>query len=208
MSVERVKVAQGIWKRRSADGKTERYEITYRDSNGVQRRQVIEGGRRAAETALADVKARMGKGERVAPNPRLTFEQAAEKWLASAQASLRPATASTYATHLRTHLLPVFGRKRLDHIDVDQIASFVERMRTAEYRASVEARLGRAATGEDGYAPWAIRGVLVVASRIFDHAHRRLGWAGTNPVRLLDRDERPKLRESERRIVGRDELPA
>jgi integrase len=203
---QRIKVARGIWKRESADGKKTRYEIAYRDSNGDQRRQVVEGGKRAAETALADVKARMGKGERVAPNPRLTFEDAAERWMTSVSATLRPATVSTYGTALRVHLLPAFGRKRLDHIDVDAIASLVERMQTAEYRAEVERRLGWPARQNNGYAPWAIRGVLVAASRIFDFAHRRLGWAGVNPVRQLDRDERPKLRESERRILNRDEL--
>jgi hypothetical protein len=70
MSVQRTKVAPGIWKRKGADGK-DRYEITFRDSDGRQRRQVVDGGKKAAETALADVKSRMGKGERVAPQPRL-----------------------------------------------------------------------------------------------------------------------------------------
>jgi hypothetical protein len=47
-----------------------RYEIVYRASDGDQRRQTVEGGLREAETALADVKARMGRGEKVAPTRR------------------------------------------------------------------------------------------------------------------------------------------
>jgi len=219
---DRQRVGTGIWKRVGADGRT-RYEITYRDSDGRQRRQVIEGGKRAAETALADVKARIGRGERIAPRPSLTFAGAAERYLA-AQPSLRPATITTYKTAIRVHLLPAWGRERLDRIDVDAVARLVERMQTAEYRAEVEQRLAaeyaaardaaggprprrkRTLSGKAGYAPWAIRGALVPAGRIFDFARRRLGWQGVNPVRQLDRSERPRLRETERRILSREEL--
>lgn len=222
MSVKRTKVAPGIWKREGADGKA-RYEITYRDSDQRQRRQVVEGGRKAAETALADVKARMGKGERVAPRPDRTFAEAAEAYL-KAQTSLRPATIAAYTTAIRVHLLPAWGRERLDRIDVDAVARLVERMQTPEYRKEVEMRLAsqlvearrkaglppprqdRKPSGKAGYAPWAIRGALVPAGRIFDFARRRLDWHGSNPVRELDRSERPRLRETERRILSREEL--
>jgi hypothetical protein len=60
----RHRVAAGTWKRTGADGRTP-YEITYRDSDG-RIRHVVEGGKRAAETALADLKARIGHGERIA----------------------------------------------------------------------------------------------------------------------------------------------
>ena len=79
-------------------------------------------------------------------------------------------------------------------------------MQTAEYRAEVERRLGRRESGKSGYEAWAIRGVLVPARRVFDFARRRLGWSGSNPIRALDRGERPRLRERERRILSRDEL--
>jgi integrase len=202
--VTRSKVASGIWKRTGADGKP-RYEITFRDSDGTQRRQVVEGGKRVADTALADVKSRMGRGERVAPRHDLTFAEAAERYMA-AQTTLRPATISTYRSALNTHLLPAWGRLRLDRIDVDVVARLVERMQTGEYRAEVERRLDRPASGKLGYEPWAVRGALVPAGRIFDFARRRLSWAGINPVRALDRSERPRLTEKERRILSRDEL--
>ncbi len=175
----RQRVAPGIWRRIGADGKP-RYEITYRDSEGRQRRQVVQGGKRAAETALADVKSRMGRGEHVAPRHRLTFAEAAERYMA-AQTTLRPATISTYRTALNTHLLPAWGKLRLERIDVDTVARLVERMQTAEYRGDVERRLERPASGKAGYAAWAIRGALVPAGRSFDFARRRLGWAGSNP---------------------------
>jgi integrase len=221
-TVRRTKVAPGIWKRAGADGKP-RYEIAYRDSDGRQRRQVVEGGKRAAEARLADVKSKMGRGERVAPSPRLTFGQAAERWIKSAESSLRPATINAYRSALEIHLLPTWGSQRLDRIDVDLVASLVERMQTVDYRQAVERRLSdarderaaangtaiarkRTRTVVSGYRAWTIRGVLVPAGRIFDYSHRRLGWAGANPVRELDRRERPQHERKERRILSGDEL--
>ena len=117
----RERVERGIYRRTGADGKVT-YEIGYRDSDGRQRWQRVEGGIKAARTALADVKARMGKGARVAPAPRLTFGEAAVRWQDAQAASLRPATQAAYGGHLRTHLLPRWGRRRLDSIEVDDVA--------------------------------------------------------------------------------------
>ena len=57
-----------------------------------------------------------------------------------------------------------------------------------------------------GYKAWTIRGVLTVSGRVFDFAGRRLGWAGQNPVRQLDRSERPRSDQKERRVLTRKEL--
>ncbi len=46
--ITREKVKPGIWRRRNAKGKPV-YEITFRDSDGAQRRQTIVGGMREAE---------------------------------------------------------------------------------------------------------------------------------------------------------------
>lgn len=201
----REKVKPGIWRRHGADGRP-RYEIAYRDSDGRQRREVVEGGIRAAQVKLADTKARMGRGERIAPAFNLTFGEAAEHWIEAQGATLRPATLAAYRSSLDTHLLPAWGRVRLDRIDVDAVARLVERMQTTGYRGEVMARLGQRGTADEGYRPWTIRGVLTPAGRIFDFARRRLGWAGTNPVRDLDRSERPRHDERERRILSGDEL--
>ena len=187
MAARRERVERGIYRRTRADGKVA-YEIGFRDSDGRQRWQRVEGGVRAARVALADVKARMGKGARVAPAPRLTFGEAAVRWQEAQAASLRPATRSTYDTHLRVHLLPRWERRRLDSIDVDDVARVIEDLQ----------RAGRKA--------WTIRGNLTVAGRVFDFARRRLGWAGENPVRLLDRSERPRSDQTERRVLSGDEL--
>jgi integrase len=204
--IEREKVKEGIWRRRDARGAWV-YEIAYRDSDGVQRRQTIHGGMRAAETALAKVKADKGQGKRVVPSPKLTFSEAADNWLASVRRVRRGTTVDTYEASLRTHLLPAWGKLRLDHIDVDKVATLIERMGTAEYRSTINRNLGKGAV-ESGYSPLTVRRTLVAAARVFDFARRRMNWAGGNPVRDLDNSERPAHEGRERRILSHDELRA
>lgn len=185
----RERVERNIYRRTAADGKP-RYELVFVDSDGRQRRQTVEGGVKAARVALADIKARQGHGQRVVPMPSLTFGQAAERWQEAQAARLRPATRSVYESHLRTHLLPRWRRRRLDSLTVDDVARLAEEMRLAGKKA------------------WTIRGALVVAGRVLDFARRRLGWAGENPVRALDRSERPQSDQRERRVLTGDELDA
>lgn len=186
-SPRRVRAKPGIYYRVDRAGK-KRYEITYRDSDGRQRWQTIPGGVRAAELALADKKARMGRGERVAPTPGLTFGQAAERWEEAQAARLRPATQAAYSSSLRIHLLPAWRNRKMDSLSVDDIAQLIEEKRAAGYKA------------------WTIRGMLTPTGRIFDFAIRRLGWAGQNPVRLLDRSERPASDSTPSRVLTRKEL--
>lgn len=55
-TTRRERVKSGIYVRKDARGRKV-YEIAYRDASGGQRWQTVEGGLRAAEAALADVKA-------------------------------------------------------------------------------------------------------------------------------------------------------
>src|SRR5690349_4328231 len=85
----RISVAKhpGVYYRELPGGKR-RYEISYTDSEGRRRWQVVDGGLEQADSALADVKQRKRKGERIAPT-KATLAEVAEQWLAS-QAQLRP----------------------------------------------------------------------------------------------------------------------
>ncbi len=204
------KRVEGVYTRTKANGERV-FIIGYRASNGKQIWQTVAGGVQAAQAALTDVKDRKNKGERIAPNPRLTFAQAAEAWFDAQASNLRPATRDVYRSHLDTHLLPAFGRRRLDSLEVDDVARLVARMSTPEYRQEVEARTQgqgrvRRQRSVEGYRAWTIRGTLSVAGRVFEYAQRRMRWSGRNPVRLLDSGERPRSDQRERRILTRDEL--
>lgn len=110
------RVKPGIWRRKNAKGHWT-YEIIYRDSDGRQRRQVVPGKLRDAETRLAETKAKLGKGERVAPNPRLTLALAADERIKAKAPNLTEKTLTTYRYALDSHLLPVFQATERDRRD-------------------------------------------------------------------------------------------
>ena len=106
--VVREKVKPGIWRRKSARGQWV-YEVTYRDSDGRQRRQVVPGKMRDAETKLAEIKSKLGKGERVAPNPRLTFALAADEWIQAKAPNLTPRRSTPIGTPWTPTFCPPSG---------------------------------------------------------------------------------------------------
>jgi len=166
-----------------------RLEVGYRDSAGKQRWTRPFDTITAARAERDSILAAKGQGERVQPNPRLRFADAAERWLAEQVSELRPSTRASYENAVRTHLLPRWGSRRLDSITVDDAALLVRELRA------------------DGKAEWTISGVTKAVSRIFKFAVRRLAWHGTNPIPLLENGERPKVGATpRRRIYEADEL--
>lgn len=129
----------------------------------------------------------MRRGERVAPQ-RLTFAEAAASWQHSL-AGLSPNTRAAYGSALRVHLLPAFGPMRLQAIGEDDIAEFVAGM------------------DEQGYAGFTVKAAVLPLGRVFEWAIRR-GIVARNPLRSLERSERPAIRRRELRVLGRDEIAA
>ena len=69
-------------------------------------------------------------------SPRLTFAEAAERWINDYEAKVatgqrRERTLDHYRSHIRRHLLPRLGRRRLGLITPDHVAAVV-RERQAE----------------------------------------------------------------------------
>jgi integrase len=178
----RQRVETNIYKRIGRSG-TATFEVGYRDSGGRQRWKTVEGGIRAARVVRDDLLARRGRGERVQPNPRLRFEEAADAWLSRQVVSLRPATRAGYRNSIENHLDPRWGRRRLDAISVDDAARLVRELRAEDK------------------SEWTITGVLKAANRVFKFAKRRLDWQGENPVEGLEAAERPHPGSSRRRRI-------
>lgn len=181
-SARRARVERNIYRRRDASGHIV-HEVGYRDSTGRQRWRTVEGGITAARAERDDVLGRKGRGERVQPNPRLRFGEAADAWLARQVAELRPATQAIYTNALETHLRPRWGHRRLDSITVEDVADLVRELRRA------------------GKAEWTIAGVVKAANRAFKFARRRMNWHGQNPVVELEKGERPKVSAAARRPI-------
>jgi integrase len=194
----RVKVEQGIWRRTNPDRSTV-YEITYRDSDGRQRRRTVGPLLKEARAQLAQVKADMSRGVRVAPTPQLTVKLAAETWLESA-GHLRETTRASYRATLDVHLLPAFGRRRMDAVTPDDLARWARTAVTPAYAA----KRGR----KQPYRAATINLALRTLHRVYGHAIRRQGYAGTSPVAALERQERPRDEPKQQIILTPEHIAA
>jgi integrase len=176
----------GIYYRPRADGKVgPPYEICYLDSTGKRRWEVIHGNLEVAEARRAELRLRRHRGERIEPC-RQTFEQYAAEWLE--RQSVRPRTMELYRWALNQHLIPYFGRRRLDQISPESIAAFIAQMK----------RKGRKG--------WTITSALRPLSIILAQAHRK-GRIPVNPMSQLEPGERPKHDDQRpKRILSLDEM--
>jgi integrase len=129
--------------------------------------------------------AKLGRGVRVAPS-KATLAEFAERWL-EGQTELRPRTRTAYRSNLRLHVLPRLGRRRLAEISEDDLARLI-----ADLRAQ-------------GLSGWTIRSILTPLGRVLGHAARR-GLIPANPMRKLERGERPAVGRREMRILDREQI--
>ncbi len=183
-TARRTRVERNIYRR-----PTGIFEVGFKDGAGVQRWRTVEGGITAARALRDELLAARGRGERVAPNPRLRFGEASERWLTGYVVDLREATRDLYRNAVERHLCPRYATRRLDAITPDDLARLVRELRAA------------------GLSESSAQNILGVVNRIYRYAARRLGWAGTNPVSLMLPAERPKpSRTAPRRLFEGQEL--
>ncbi len=161
----------GIYYRPRPGGKVgPPYEIRYLDSTGKRRWEIVHGNLEAAEARRAELLLRRRRGERIEPT-RQIFEQYARAWLE--RQDVRPRTHELYVWALEQHLIPYFGRRRLDQISCEDIAAFIASMR------------------RKGLKGWTITTALRPLSIILAQAARK-GRIAVNPMSQLERGERPK----------------
>jgi integrase len=170
------------------------YEVGFRDSTGAQRWKITGPKLDDALDFRDSVLGRRRQGERVVPASG-PFSEAADAWLA-AQSNLRPRTRATYGAILRVHLKPRLGRRKVATITEEDVARLIADLRQG--------------SGPDGerrqpLKAWTIKGVLVVLSRVMSYAARR-GMIAANPVAKLERGERPRVEEKEKRILNGEEI--
>lgn len=169
--------APGVY--RSISG---RYEIAYRDSDGRLKFETVADTLEEAKAARADVISRLGKGEQMRSNKQ-TFEDFAESIVASV--TKRPRTIEKHRYHLRQHLNPRFGRRRLTDIQTRDVARLVADLQ------------------REGYSGSTIAGALATLSLVMRKAR---AYVPVNPVLGLDRDERPTIATPEKRVLDEPEI--
>jgi len=183
----RVKGATGVYYR-PLPGGGRRYEVGYLDSDKVQRWEVVDGGVEDAKAYRADVVAKLGRGETVRKTDE-TVADYARAWLERQRPRLRRRTHEGYRNAIEHHIIPALGSKRLREVRVDDVADLVAKM-TADEKAG-----------------WTIKGTLTPLGRVFAAAVRA-GLITSNPVRGLDKDERPRIERREMRVLDADEIRA
>ena len=178
----------GIYYRPRADNKVAPpYEFNYLDSTGKRRWAVVHGNLEVAETRRAELRIRRNRGERIEPS-RQTFAEYAAEWLE--RQTVRPRTLEVYTWALDTHLIPYFGRRRLDQISAEDIAAFIAAMR------------------RKGLKGWTITSALRPLSIILAQATRK-GRIPVNPMTQLERGERPNHADQRaKRILTLEEMRA
>jgi integrase len=178
----------GIYYRPRPGGKVQPpYEIRYLDSSGKRRWEVVHGSLDDAQARRAELRLRRRRGERIEPI-RQTFAEYAWEWLE--RQPVRERTREKHSWALREHLIPYFGRRRLDQITVDDVAGFIAHMR------------------RKGLRGWTIQTALRPLSKILAQAARR-GAIAVNPCGQLERGERPNLDDQRpKRILSLEEMQA
>ena len=183
-----VKRHPGIYFRPRPDGRVgPPYEFRYVDSAGRDRWEIVHGNLDVAEARRAELRIRRRRGERIQPS-RQTFAEHATEWLERQNA--RPRTLELYAWALTVHLIPYFGRRRLDHIGCDEVAGFIAHMR------------------KKGLKGWTVTSALRPLSIILAQAARK-GQIPVNPMSQLERGERPSHDDQRpKRILTLEEMRA
>lgn len=143
--------------------------------------------RKQAEHALRRV---MGEVRQLAPEERITFQQAAERYIHHVEhVMLRKAsTVKDYRIITTKHLGPHFHTKTLEKITPDDVVAYIAAKRHA------------------GLAVKTITNHLNFAHGVFRHAVRR-GWTTVNPVAATDRP-RVVHTDPDIRFLNREELEA
>jgi integrase len=174
----RVRVERAIYRR-----STGVLEVCFKDENGRLRWRTVDGGILAGRKLRDHLGARRARGESVAPNPKLRFGEAADRWLNRPVLDLRDTTQVKYRSIVNGHLRPRFDTRRLDAVTADDLARLVRELRA---ECMSEATIAVA---------------VAVIGRIYKFAARRLGWNGTIPTTLMLSSERPKISQAKRRPI-------
>jgi integrase len=101
--------------------------------------------KRLAERASSTFLARVNRIDYRAVK-RTTFAEFAESWKNQVIDLLKPSTAKVMASHLRFHLIPAFGRMRLDELGQEQVQTFVGHLAKGRSRHTVLNVLGTLAS--------------------------------------------------------------
>ena len=160
------------------------YYVVVREGRALHRERVGKD-RQQAERALRKIGTQIDEGE-YRPQANIRFTEWATMWLAALRRP-KETTRFSYGSTI-AHASEAFGDKVVRRLGVDDVSSFLERL----------ARLGLAPSTQAKH--------LRVLGACLQAAVRH-GYAARNPVRELDKSEKPSLERRESAYFETDELP-
>jgi integrase len=171
----------------SLEGKTAKGEVKeawiadYVDGKGIRRAKAFDR-RKDADSYHATVKVEVKQGIHTPDSASLTIAEAGEAWIRTAEANnLKRATITNYKQHLRLHIVPHIGRRKLSQLSAPAVRDFEDQLRVAGRSAAM------------------VRKVRTSLSMLLTDAQER-GYVNRNVAKEL---RRSKERKAERRIKGR-----
>jgi hypothetical protein len=174
--------------RRTADQK---WEAGHTGSNGRWRMETLPipatAGLTEAREARRVILTSRDRGEDVAPS-LLTVRDVAAEYFSDPLTleRLAPRTLSNYKQRYRPHIEPVFGRKKIQKIDKQDVLRFLGAL--AEKRMEH----GKGENRESTFlSPWSRRGVYFLLSAIFGYSVER-DYISQSPLTTIHKDRRPK----------------
>jgi integrase len=156
----------------------ETYEVVYRDPEGRQRQKTLRS--RTLHRAMAEAeeyRTQLRRGE-IPESSRLTFEDAAAEFFAVSQSLVASGersrrTVDLYRQRYAKHIHPVLGRRRIQDVRAEHIATIFARQR------------------ESGLAAWTVAGTQTIISAVLTFAQSR-AYITSNPLDRVTRLERPR----------------
>jgi integrase len=169
-----------------------RWEVKYTDpATGKQAWSSVFKRRQDALSFQAEVRGKVDKGT-VIGNPSMTFRALVAEWKVVRDARVSEGTASSQDMHLRVHILPVLGNRKVRDIS---------RATVLRWQAGIKRKDGRVGPP----APSTVNLIRATLSSVLDHAVAA-GVIAVNPCKTLARGEKPKGEQKEKTILADGDL--
>lgn len=122
--------------------------VDYTDGAGKRRLKTFTR-KKDADAFAGRAKAEVADGVHVADRATVTVAEAAETWLRAAiRSGLESGTTDQYARHVRLHIVPFLGGRRLNEITVPLLRAYQDELRDGDApRSTITVRLATATLG-------------------------------------------------------------
>jgi integrase len=172
-----------------------RWDVNFTDpADGKQKWSPAFAKRQEALAFQAEVRGKKNVGT-VIGNPAMTFRQLVEQWKVVRDSRVRASTAEAQEMHLRLHILPVLGSRKVRDIS---------RATVLQWQAGLKRADGQSGAPASG----TINLVRATLSSVLDHAVSA-GVIAVNPCKTLTRADKPKGGDKrEKMIASPEELDA